>query len=174
MSIYNDQKNSVFGHFLRNARKIQRERPTTQNMKFSIKDFFSKYDQICRKLRIWSYLLKKSLMKNFICCLEDYERSTLKVFSNNIFQCSIVIRITTEHIRHTLNYFEHTIHLKDVLSKSFISFSKYQGKLQQIDLIDLKKRCMTKFRFFHVVGSQLSKTGSKFLKHIHFIQSIHR
>ena len=35
-------------------------------MNFSIKDFFSKCDQICRKLRIWSHLLKKSLMANFI------------------------------------------------------------------------------------------------------------
>ena len=35
-------------------------------MKFSIKDFFIKCDQIRRKLRIWSHLLKKSLMKNFI------------------------------------------------------------------------------------------------------------
>ena len=37
-------------------------------MKFSIKDFFSKYDQIRRKLRIWSHLLKKSLMENFFFC----------------------------------------------------------------------------------------------------------
>ena len=28
--------------------------------------FFSKYDQIRWKLRIWSYLLKKSMMENFI------------------------------------------------------------------------------------------------------------
>ena len=35
-------------------------------MKFSIKDFFSKCDQIRRKLRIWSHLLKKALMENFI------------------------------------------------------------------------------------------------------------
>ena len=34
-------------------------------MKFSNKDFFSKCDQIRRKLRIWSHLLKKSLMENF-------------------------------------------------------------------------------------------------------------
>ena len=34
-------------------------------MKFSIKDFFSKYDQI-RSLRIWLHLLRKSLMENFI------------------------------------------------------------------------------------------------------------
>ena len=41
---------------------------TAQKMKFSIKDFFSRYDQIRRKLRIWSHLLKKSLMENFIFC----------------------------------------------------------------------------------------------------------
>ena len=35
-------------------------------MKFSIKDFFSKCDQIRKKLRIWSHLLKKSLTENFI------------------------------------------------------------------------------------------------------------
>ena len=37
-------------------------------MKFSIKDIFSKCDQIRWKLRIWSHLLKKSLMENFIFC----------------------------------------------------------------------------------------------------------
>ena len=37
-------------------------------MKFSIKDFFNKYDQIRRKLRILSHLLKKSLMEKFIFC----------------------------------------------------------------------------------------------------------
>ena len=37
-----------------------------QKMKFFIKNFFSKCDQIRRKRRIWPYLLKKSLMENFI------------------------------------------------------------------------------------------------------------
>ena len=37
-------------------------------MKFSIKDFFSKYDQILSFLRIWSHLLEKSLKKNFMFC----------------------------------------------------------------------------------------------------------
>ena len=41
---------------------------TTQKIKFSIKDFFSKCDQIRRKMRIWSHLLNKSLMENFIFC----------------------------------------------------------------------------------------------------------
>ena len=38
-------------------------------MNFSIKDFFSKWDQIRRKLRIWSHLLQKSIMENFIFCV---------------------------------------------------------------------------------------------------------
>ena len=36
-----------------------------QKMKFSIKDFFSKCEQIRSFLQIWSHLLKKSLMENF-------------------------------------------------------------------------------------------------------------
>ena len=39
-----------------------------KKMKFSIKDFFNKCDQIRRKLWIWSHLLKKSVMENFIFC----------------------------------------------------------------------------------------------------------
>ena len=37
-------------------------------MKFSIKYFFSYCDQIHSFLRIWSHLLKESLMENFIFC----------------------------------------------------------------------------------------------------------
>ena len=40
-----------------------------QKMKFSITDFFSKSDQIRRKLRIWSHLRKKFVMENFIFCV---------------------------------------------------------------------------------------------------------
>ena len=41
---------------------------TVEKMKFSIKDFFSKFDQIRSFLRIWSHLLKKSLIENSIFC----------------------------------------------------------------------------------------------------------
>ena len=39
-----------------------------KKMKFPILDFFSKCDQICRKLYVWSHLPRKSLMENFISC----------------------------------------------------------------------------------------------------------
>ena len=60
-------------------------------MKFSINDFFSKCDQIRMKLRIWSHLLKKSLMGNFIFCavivLEKiiFVRMILRIFYLNFF-----------------------------------------------------------------------------------------
>ena len=41
---------------------------TAQKMKFSTKGFFSKCNQNRRKLRIWSHLLKKSLVANFTFC----------------------------------------------------------------------------------------------------------
>ena len=43
-----------------------------QKMKFLIKDLFSKCDQIRSFLWIWSHLLKKSLMANFIFCTVKY------------------------------------------------------------------------------------------------------
>ena len=46
---------------------------TAQKAKFSMKDFFSKCDQI------WSYLLKKFLMENFILCAVT-DASTSKSF----------------------------------------------------------------------------------------------
>ena len=41
---------------------------TAQKMNFSIQDFFSKCNQIRKKLRIWSHLLRKFLIENFIFC----------------------------------------------------------------------------------------------------------
>ena len=53
-----------------NSKGMQSIYFTAQRMKFSIKNFFSKYDQIRqirRKLRIWSHLLNKSLKKLHLC-----------------------------------------------------------------------------------------------------------
>ena len=46
---------------------------TAQKMKFSIKDFFSKCDQIRRKLLILSHLLKKTLIENVIFCTVSFQ-----------------------------------------------------------------------------------------------------
>ena len=51
---------------------------TAQKMKFSIQDFFIKWDQIRSFLRIWSHLLKKSWMENFIFCAVVAESSNLQ------------------------------------------------------------------------------------------------
>ena len=61
------------------AKKYYLDTFTAQKIKFSVKDFFSKYDHIRRKLRIWSHLLKKTLMENFIFC----------------FLCSVCMTATT-------------------------------------------------------------------------------
>ena len=42
-----------------------------QKMKISIKDLFSKCDQIRRKLRMWSHLLKKFLVEIFFLCVQS-------------------------------------------------------------------------------------------------------
>ena len=55
-------------------------------MKFSIKNFFSKCDQIRRKLRIWSLLLKKSLMENFTFCA--VQRNRLRLSSVEFLLCA--------------------------------------------------------------------------------------
>ena len=61
---------------------------TAQKMKFSIKDFFSKCDQIRSKLRICSHLLKKSVIENFIFCAVEYKDSCCKLCASYIQNCS--------------------------------------------------------------------------------------
>ena len=53
---------------------------TTQKMKFSIKDFSSKCDQIRWKLRIISHLLEQSLMGNFIFCAVSWISGALSYY----------------------------------------------------------------------------------------------
>ena len=63
-----DIKISLNGLFIFCANKTRTVQKKKKKMKFSIKDFLSKCDQIHSFLWIWSYLLKKSLMENFIFC----------------------------------------------------------------------------------------------------------
>ena len=51
---------------------------TTQKIKFSIEGLSCKCDQIRKNLRIWSHLLKKSLLENFIFYAVKILRQELK------------------------------------------------------------------------------------------------
>ena len=62
-------------------------------MKFSIKDFFSKCDQIRGFLWIWSHLLKKLLMENFIFCSVKHTPAAVEVFLLPIFDLKKVFRL---------------------------------------------------------------------------------
>ena len=53
-------------------------------MNFSIKDFFGKCDQICRKLRIWLHLPKKYLMEIFM-------------FLRSVLSKDVIIFVTNYH-----------------------------------------------------------------------------
>ena len=69
-------------------KKVQ-TRITSQKMKFSTKDFFNKCDQIRSFLRIWSHLLRKSFMENFIFCTvnpKHYRPISVLAFVSNVLQ----------------------------------------------------------------------------------------
>ena len=83
---------------------------TAQKMKFSIKDFFSKCDQTSSFLRIWSHLLNKSLMENFIFCV----------------QCIIVDLINSLDI----------LVLRNSQSRTFMIFASSNQEYGRLDLID--------------------------------------
>ena len=65
-----------------------------QIMKFSIKDFFSKCDQICSFLRIWSHLLKKSLMEYFIFYAVLEVKTPEKVYNYTITKYVLWLMMT--------------------------------------------------------------------------------
>ena len=69
--------------------------PRITALKFSIKDFFSKCDQIRSKLRIWSHLLKKFLMENFVFCV--VYRKTARYFFLVIQRFSCITQHIKEH-----------------------------------------------------------------------------
>ena len=63
-----------------------------QKAKFSLKDLYSKFGQI--RSRIWSYLLKKSLMKNFSFCAV----LTLTLLINLLYRETLCHQYTAEHL----------------------------------------------------------------------------
>ena len=65
-------------------------------MKFHIKDFFLKCDKIGNFRRIWSHLLKKSFMLNFIFIewfLFYSKKKTFKIGNYNIYRLLFDTRV---------------------------------------------------------------------------------
>ena len=87
-------------------------------MKFSIKDFFSKCDQIDMNLRIWSHLLKKSLLENFIFCAVNVIYDLLIGFKQNRYE----IKPTFEHFKLALKFFTLPLVFRINLRSNIFSF----------------------------------------------------
>ena len=76
-------------------------------MNFPIKYFFSKCDQIRGKLLIWSHLLKKSLMENFIFC------AVQKGFQK-LWQVVFGVQKVTVKTLSPVKIILRTLHIKDI------------------------------------------------------------
>ena len=74
-------------------------------MKFSIKVFVSKCDHIRRKLRIWSHLLKKSLMENINFCAVSLpvEYNLFLASRNMIWSSDLGIAVEAKALHHVLH-----------------------------------------------------------------------
>ena len=60
---------------------------TSQKIKFSIKDLSSKCEQIRNFRRIWSHLVEKSLMENFIFCAAVVRvKINIEVYAFNLLE----------------------------------------------------------------------------------------
>ena len=74
---------------------------TAQNMKLSIKDFFSKCDQIRSFLRIWTHLLKKSLTGNFIFLYSDASVILILVLCSDASVILLLVLRVTQSLKMT-------------------------------------------------------------------------
>ena len=115
---------------------------TAQKMKLSVKEFFSKYEQILRKLRIWSHLLKKSLLENFIfvqcwlilqhktiTILRDIYRKIVWTHSDNNNKTKKLKsrRFATSYCHNGLSYPLPPTHFKNGLAcrKAFVNLTQF-------------------------------------------------
>ena len=100
---------------------------TTQKMKFFVKDFLSKCDQIHRKLWIWSHLLKKSLMEDFVFCARDdlVNPKTLIYFTSMKESLSIVGKLYLAFNRHFVARY---LHRNVLFTMFYLDTDRYKKK----------------------------------------------
>ena len=102
---------------------------TEQKIKLSIKDFFSKCDQIRSFLRIWSHLLKKYLKENclFLCSADCFWRHVLSIYLLSTIPCLFLFR--TKFVSQANNFVMYWLKPVSVLSlvstKMWIIFSTF-------------------------------------------------
>ena len=79
---------------------------TPQKIKFSIRNFFRKCDQILSFLRIWSHLLKKSLIENFTFCAMSVNKQVTWNFTRcgNVYNKNISVRRMNDNIFSLIAY----------------------------------------------------------------------
>ena len=94
---------------------------TAQKIKFSIKSFFSKCDQILSKLPIWSHLLTKSLMKNFIILCSVPSQCEIFFWRRKSGKLSFLdVEVSQEG-----NYFVITVYRKPTFTGAFTHFDRF-------------------------------------------------
>ena len=118
-------------------------------MKFFIKDFCSKCDQIPRKLRIWSNLLKKSLKENLIfCAVNEMKQGDYQCRFYNHIDCikwyeSKSVMLPGSHVEEITSILTVKIRLKGSSSKipvnCTIGIKLYNSKMGGVDLMDQLK-----------------------------------
>ena len=127
---------------------------TAQKIKFSIKYFFSKRDQIRRKLWIWSHLLKKSLLEIFIfCAVTDAKKYIYTSFSD----FNIKMYENNKYIFHENN----TVCKKSV----FADTKKHQfctmHDLRQLIQCPTRVTCTTVTLIYHILAGFPSRVPQK-------------
>ena len=113
---------------------------TAQKVKFPIKDFFSKCEQIRSFLRVWSHLPKKSLMENVIFC------AVIEVDNEYPSKHNFFARY--KRTRFILIQFERTLpiwKIENLLAKQRITFFKRFGLFYSLN----------SFIFFFLGGKQI-------------------
>ena len=93
-------------------------------MKFSIKDFFSKCDQLRTKLRICSHLLKKSLMEKFIFCVVSVAGWQIQLFNST----GAIVQELLPRLLKSRRYNSSTVSGK-ILRQSLVRFFNGQDNL---------------------------------------------
>ena len=80
---------------------------TAQKMKFSIKDFFSKCDQIRSFLRIWSHLLKQNFIfcavtvpseGPFRICIYQFKTSDCLLTTSGVLFKQVEVALNSDHL----------------------------------------------------------------------------